>query len=159
MDPHQIDIQWGMLRDVAYPQDDILCAWISRALIHLDAEPSEVSVRFMPVEEIAQLNQTYRGKPHSTNVLSFPNDAKDEAGRRLLGDIAVCMSVVCDEAKTQRKSLEAHLAHMLVHGVLHLWGFDHIDENDAEYMEETEVEIMADFGFPDPYQGLPRNED
>ncbi|MCX7144887.1 MAG: rRNA maturation RNase YbeY [Sulfuritalea sp.] len=111
-------------------------------------KPAEVTVRFVGAEEGQRLNHDYRGKACATNVLSFPY----ESGERICGDLVLCVPVVNSEAAEQGKSSEAHYAHMVVHGMLHLQGYDHeTSPEDAERMEAVEREILADLGYPDPY--------
>jgi len=113
------------------------------------AKPAEVTVRFVGAEEGRRLNHDYRQKDYATNVLSFPY----ESGTRLCGDLVVCLPVVAAEALEQRKSLEAHFAHLIVHGMLHLQGYDHeTGSDDADRMEAVEREIMETLGYPDPYR-------
>ncbi|AKH20800.1 rRNA maturation RNase YbeY [Sedimenticola thiotaurini] len=126
-------------------------AWVEAAL-EGRLEQAELVVRIVDRDESRQLNREYRGKDRPTNVLSFPFEAPDVVESDLLGDLVICAPVVEDEAREQQKPLEAHWAHLLVHGVLHLLGFDHINEEEAETMESLEVEILATLGFPDPYQ-------
>jgi probable rRNA maturation factor len=110
--------------------------------------PAEVTVRFVGMEEAQRLNRDYRAKDYATNVLSFPY----ESGNRLNGDLVLCLPVVEREAQEQGKSLEAHFAHLIVHGMLHLQGYDHETGNDdAERMEAVERKIMDALGYPDPY--------
>ena len=104
-------------------------------------------------EEMATLNRAYRGKEGPTNVLSFPYDLPPEAGLALLGDIVICAPVVAREAREQGKTLDAHWAHMTVHGALHLLGYDHIDEHEAAAMEALETDILARLDYPCPYRG------
>jgi probable rRNA maturation factor len=112
------------------------------------ARPAEITVRFVAAEEGRQLNRDYRGKDYATNVLSFPY----ESGARLCGDLILCLPVVNSEARKQGKLPEAHFAHLIVHGMLHLQGYDHeTGSDDAERMEAIEREILADLGYPDPY--------
>jgi probable rRNA maturation factor len=112
------------------------------------ATPAELAVRFVDDEEGRTLNRDYRGKDHATNVLSFPY----ESGARLSGDLVLCLPVVKREAQEQGKSIEAHFAHLIVHGMLHLQGYDHeTGRADAERMEATEREILHALGYPDPY--------
>lgn len=115
-------------------------------------EQAELVVRIVDREESRQLNRDYRGKDQPTNVLSFPFEAPAVVESDLLGDLVICAPVVADEALAQGQQLQAHWAHLLVHGVLHLLGFDHINAEEAEVMEGLEVEILASLGFPDPYQ-------
>ncbi|WP_199609344.1 rRNA maturation RNase YbeY [Flocculibacter collagenilyticus] len=112
----------------------------------------EVTVRIATPEESQQLNSEYRGKDKPTNVLSFPFQAPPGIQINLLGDLIVCADVVEHEAKQQNKPLNAHWAHMIIHGCLHLQGYDHINDEDAEEMEALEVKILADLGIDNPYQ-------
>ncbi|MDA8254513.1 MAG: rRNA maturation RNase YbeY [Betaproteobacteria bacterium] len=110
--------------------------------------PAEVTLRFVGDEEGQMLNRDYRGKDYATNVLSFPY----ESGARVCGDLVLCQPVVAREAAEQGKPAEAHYAHMVVHGMLHLQGYDHeTSQADAERMEAIEREILAGLGYPDPY--------
>ena len=110
--------------------------------------PAEVTVRFVDAAEGRRLNRDYRGKDYATNVLSFPY----AAGTTLSGDLVLCLPVLAREAREQGKPPEAHCAHLIVHGMLHLQGYDHeADRADAERMEALEREILADLGYPDPY--------
>ncbi|KAF0166389.1 MAG: hypothetical protein FD157_337 [Rhodocyclaceae bacterium] len=110
--------------------------------------PAEVTVRFVGAEEGRSLNRDYRQKDYATNVLSFPY----ESGARLCGDLVLCLPVVEREAQEQGKPLEAHFAHLIVHGMLHLQGYDHeTGSDDADRMEAAEREILDALGYPDPY--------
>ncbi len=112
------------------------------------AIPAEVAVRFADSGEGRDLNRDYRGKDYATNVLSFPYESND----RVHGDLVLCREIVEREAREQGKAPEAHYAHMVVHGMLHLQGHDHeTGRADAERMEAIEREIMAGLGYPDPY--------
>lgn len=112
------------------------------------ATPAEVTVRFVGAEEGRRLNRDYRQKDYATNVLSFPY----ESGARLCGDLVLCLPVVEREAQEQGKPLETHFAHLIVHGMLHLQGYDHeTGSDDADRMEAVEREIMETLGYPDPY--------
>lgn len=132
------------------PTVDTMELWVGRA--YQGAENCAVSLRIVDEGESQQLNFQYRDKDYPTNVLSFPMDIPDGMGLSILGDLAVCIEVVAREASEQQKTLEAHWAHMLVHGMLHLQGYDHENDVDAEQMEGLEREILADLGYPDPYQ-------
>lgn len=111
-----------------------------------------LSIRIVGVAESRRLNRTWRGKDKPTNVLSFPYaDAGSFAAGAALGDLAICAPVVAREAREQGKSSRAHWAHMVVHGVLHLLGYDHEIDRDADLMEAREVAILAHFGYANPY--------
>ncbi|MGE5386286.1 MAG: rRNA maturation RNase YbeY [Betaproteobacteria bacterium] len=109
----------------------------------------QVTLRLVDAEEGQALNRDYRGKDYATNVLSFPYDVEP----RLSGDLVICPAVVAREAQEQGKPLAAHYAHLTVHGMLHLQGWDHETEAEAEAMEEKEREILAALGYSDPYAG------
>jgi probable rRNA maturation factor len=113
----------------------------------------EVTIRIVNEDEITHLNSTYRKKNYATNVLSFPMDISDEFNEKIpeLGDIVICAEVIAKEAVEQHKKEEAHWAHMVVHGTLHLLGFDHEKDQDAEIMEAEEVSILKSLGFENPY--------
>ena len=112
---------------------------------------AEVTVRIVDEVESQQLNFDYREKDKPTNVLSFPFQCPPGIELPLLGDLVICAGVVAQEAAEQNKSLDAHWAHMVVHGSLHLLGFDHINDDDASEMEAEEIQILAELGFADPY--------
>ncbi len=128
--------------------------WIGAALHSQKLEDAEVSLYIVDEDESQQLNSQYRGKDYPTNVLSFPADIPEEVGVPLLGDLVVCAPVVEREAQEQGKTLAAHWAHMLVHGSLHLLGFDHIDDTEADEMEALETAIITGLGYPAPYNEL-----
>ncbi len=111
-----------------------------------------VSLQIVSSEEMQELNKTYRAKDKPTNVLSFPMELPEEVGINILGDLALCADVIEAEAKQQSKESAAHWAHMVVHGMLHLQGYDHIEDGEAEAMEAGEIEIMKTLGFENPYQ-------
>ena len=114
-------------------------------------KPLEMTIRIVEEEESHALNFEYRGKDKSTNVLSFPFEAPEFVEIDLLGDIVICKPVVELEAKEQDKQLEAHWAHMVIHGTLHLQGYDHIHDDEAEEMEGLEITILSDLGYDNPY--------
>ena len=120
--------------------------WVRAALQKGEAQ---VTVRFVDAEEGRELNQRFRGKDYATNVLSFVYDVPEEAG--LMGDLVLCAPVVAREAAEQGKPLAAHYAHLIVHGMLHLQGYDHEDESQATEMEALERDVLGRLGFPDPY--------
>jgi probable rRNA maturation factor len=118
-------------------------------------EAVDACIRVVEEEESRTLNQAYRDQDRPTNVLSFPADVvlPEEAGTagKILGDIVICDPVVRREARTQNKNVHEHYAHMVVHGMLHLYGHDHVDPAEADVMEDLEREILSEFGIADPY--------
>jgi probable rRNA maturation factor len=131
------------------PDDRQFERWVSAAL----QRTGEVvlTIRIVDREEMRALNTRYRGKDSPTNVLSFPAEVPVEVDLPLLGDIVLCAPLVADEAQAQGKPVEAHWAHLTVHGVLHLLGYDHQEPNDAEAMEGREIRILESLGIGDPY--------
>jgi probable rRNA maturation factor len=116
-------------------------------------EDAELTIRIVDEAESAELNQRYRGKPGPTNVLSFPFEAPPGLPPTdLIGDLAICAPVIEREAAGQGKALPAHWAHIVVHGVLHLLGYDHLQEVDALEMEGLETAVLCGLGFPRPYE-------
>ncbi|AMO58339.1 hydrolase [Endozoicomonas montiporae] len=132
------------------PSEEDFQLW-AEAAVGTHRDEAEISLRIVDTEEGAELNQQWRQKQGPTNVLSFPSDLPAELELPLLGDLVVCAPVVEREAGEQKKSLQAHWAHMIVHGTLHLLGYDHIDDNEAEEMEALETNVVKSLGFPDPY--------
>ncbi|GAA6153476.1 rRNA maturation RNase YbeY [Pseudoteredinibacter isoporae] len=124
--------------------------WIGAALQQY-RDQAELSIRIVDESESQNLNHQYRGKDKPTNVLSFPADLPPELELPLLGDLVICASVVEREAQEQNKALEAHWAHMAIHGCLHLIGYDHIEDQDAEEMEALESQLMTALGYSEPY--------
>ncbi len=121
--------------------------------IESDPFDFELSIRLVDEQESAELNSTYRSKTGPTNVLSFPFESIHPMKPRLLGDLVICTSVVEKEALAQNKVKQDHWAHMVVHGCLHLLGYDHIDDDEADEMEALEVIILKSLLINDPYQG------
>lgn len=124
--------------------------WIDAALQDYDKD-TEIVVRIVDVHESAQLNKQYRHKPGPTNILSFPADIPEGIGLNLLGDLVVCAPVVEREAIEQQKLLTHHWAHIIIHGVLHLLGYDHIEDTEAELMESLEIKILQTLNISNPY--------
>lgn len=116
--------------------------WVKAAL----EQDAEITVRFVDEREGRELNRDYREKDYATNVLSFVYEAEP-----VQGDLVICAPVVAREAQEQGKTLEAHYAHLVVHGTLHLQGYDHENDADAQVMEARESEIVTKLGYPDPY--------
>ncbi|TMP38582.1 rRNA maturation RNase YbeY [Pseudoalteromonas rubra] len=125
--------------------------WAEKALLAYKEE-AEVTIRIADEAESQELNSQYRGKDKPTNVLSFPFEAPPGIELPLVGDLIICPQVVFREAEEQEKTFHDHFAHMVVHGCLHLLGFDHINEQDANEMESLEKEFLADLGIADPYR-------
>ena len=124
-------------------------AWVRAALDVDEKRGGQSTIRFVEPEEGQALNSDYRGKDYATNVLSFPYEVEPVVA----GDLVICAAVVEREAAEQEKTLEAHYAHLIVHGILHLQGYDHeIGENEARLMEDKERTILAQLGFADPYR-------
>ena len=132
-------------------------SWIEAVLA--DQNPtidphSELTVRVVDEAEGALLNEKYRGYAGATNVLSFPFEPLEGVPVRLLGDIVICAPVVKREARQQGKETRAHWAHMVVHGTLHLLGYDHKNQKETKEMEQLETKILERLGFEDPYTSL-----
>lgn len=143
-----VDVQQVVEADV--PTEQQFHLWASTALAEI-AEDCELSIRLVSEAESAELNSTYRGKDTPTNVLSFPFESPIPLTPRLLGDLVLCVAVVEREATEQNKTVEAHWAHLLVHGCLHLLGYDHLEDDEAEQMEALEVQILQQLGIENPY--------
>ncbi len=159
----QLEVQFGVARD-GVPTTRRLQTWAQAAYeVHHAAHsvgrkrvvpPVEVSLRIVGTAESRKLNRDWRDEDHATNVLSFPaGEMPDVDGDEVptLGDLVICLPVIKREAREQGKSLDAHWAHMMIHGVLHLLGYDHEVERDAQVMEAGEVAILESFGFANPY--------
>ena len=125
--------------------------WINTALSSYN-KPFELTVRVVTSEESQALNLQYRNKDKPTNVLSFPFDVPEGIDLALLGDLVICAEVVRLEAQQQNKAVHDHWAHMVIHGCLHLLGFDHIEDNDAQEMEALEIKLLSTLNINDPYQ-------
>mgnify|MGYP001274616269 FL=1 len=134
------------------PELSAIQRWADLALEELgeDPEPPDLCIRLVDAAESQTLNSRFRGQEKPTNVLSFPADVHIP-GRRTLGDVVICMPVVVGEAARQQKAVDDHLAHMVVHGVLHLFGYDHQKDDEAQRMEGLEQQILRQLGVADPY--------
>lgn len=144
----QVDIQSATAEPA--PEEEDIRRWICAALAN-HPKDTEMTVRIVDRDEMATLNQSYRGKSGATNVLSFPADLPAELALPLLGDIVICAPLVQFEAAEQNKPLDAHWAHLTIHGTLHLLGYDHINESEALIMESLETTILASLDYPCPY--------
>lgn len=154
-----VDVQHaGTFADL--PSYSLLNQWVNSALAgqtaRLPKDAVELTIRIVDETESELLNASWRDCPQATNVLSFPFEyppgvEHTQFARYLLGDIVICASVVAREAVEQSKSPEAHWAHLVIHGVLHLLGYDHQDDMSAHEMESLEIAVMHHLGFPNPY--------
>ncbi|PCJ17674.1 MAG: rRNA maturation RNase YbeY [SAR86 cluster bacterium] len=138
------------------PETSLCEAWIEEAINTLEQQKTlQISLKFVEVSVSAELNMQYRGKQSATNVLSFPAEFPVSMSEHMdflpLGDIVICPEIVEQEAHHQHKELQAHWAHILIHGLLHLSGFDHESEEDASTMEGLEIKALERLGFPNPY--------
>lgn len=145
-----VDLQVATENIEGLPTEEQIVQWATAA-VQPEGDEVEMTVRIVDEAESHELNLTYRGKDRPTNVLSFPFECPDEVELPLLGDLVICRQVVEREATEQEKLLMAHWAHMVVHGSLHLLGYDHIEDDEAEEMESLETQIMQGLGFDDPY--------
>ncbi|MCK9005258.1 Endoribonuclease YbeY [Haemophilus influenzae] len=145
-----VDLQIVTENIEGLPTEEQIVQWATGA-VQPEGNEVEMTVRIVDEAESHELNLTYRGKDRPTNVLSFPFECPDEVELPLLGDLVICRQVVEREAAEQEKPLMAHWAHMVVHGSLHLLGYDHIEDDEAEEMESLETQIMQGLGFDDPY--------
>ena len=154
----QVDVQFAS-NDGSVPDADTITAWVSRTLAAAGNADVELSLRVVDAVEMQALNRDYRSQDKPTNVLSFPAaiiEGLPADADVPLGDIVICHDVVRDEAERQRKAIADHWAHMIVHGTLHLLGFDHMNDREAAEMEGLEIKILADYGIPDPYGESPQ---
>lgn len=159
----QVDVQMavdttrGIAEQWNVPGVDTIQAWATAAVKQVGANQpgQQITVRIVDVDEITELNEQYRQKTGATNVLSFPFElppgVPEEAVDATLGDLVICAAVVEQEAEAQHKSAEAHWAHMIVHGTLHLLGYDHLTDDEAQQMEAEEIAILKSFGYANPY--------
>jgi len=140
--------------DISLPSTDEVHRWLKLCLQHPEFSWKTpcLSIRIVDEDESRELNKHYRHKDKATNVLSFPCELAPEVELELLGDIVICAQVVAREAEEQGKSLHAHWAHMVIHGCLHLAGYDHIEEEEANIMEALETRLLTELGFSTPYE-------
>tara|TARA_R110001583_G_scaffold26571_11_gene95884 strand:- start:9325 stop:9798 length:474 start_codon:yes stop_codon:yes gene_type:complete len=149
-----VDLQIATENEISLPVLSDIEKWISQAIkagSDTQRDEAELTVRIVEINESQQLNNDYRGMDKPTNVLSFPFQNPPGITLPLLGDLVICKAVVEKESSEQCKKLNAHWAHMIIHGTLHLLGYDHIIENEALEMESLETKILVELGFPAPY--------
>lgn len=150
-----IDLQLALPESASLPTEAQITHWATAAV--QGDESVEICARIVDFDESQALNHDYRDKDKPTNVLSFPFDVPehielDQLGDVMpIGDLVLCAPVIEQEAREQGKTLEAHWAHMIVHGTLHLQGYDHIEDDEAEAMEQLEIRILGGLGFGNPY--------
>jgi len=149
---YHINIQYAVAQHLA-PTASRLKEWAKAALSD-QCQAAELTIRIVDINEITTLNATYRHKNKATNVLSFPFEAPEgiEMGEGYLGDLVICAEIVNEEANQQMKHKDAHWAHMVVHGVFHLLGYDHEKDAEAEHMETLEIAVLKQLGFVNPYE-------
>ena len=145
----RVTVQYAIEAD-SLPSEQEITKWVHHAIPDLP-EDKEITIRIVNENESAELNNAWREKNKPTNVLSF-NYEDDIEHNDLFGDLVICAPVVEFEAKQQGKSLKSHWAHLIIHGSLHLLGYDHINSNDAEIMESKEQEFMHNLGYENPYK-------
>lgn len=148
--PYGIDVALVNEDDVSSPSFDEFAAFLQPVADHLKLN-KEICIKIVTKEESQYLNNTYRQKNKPTNVLSFPSEIPDFVDSPLLGDLAICESVVKKEAQQQNKAVFDHWAHLTIHGCLHLLGFDHIENDEAEAMESLEIMLLTKLGIASPY--------
>ena len=154
-----MNIELDVQHEVAgLPADEELLKWVRETLKTEQAGNTELTIRLVDEAESAELNLQYRNKKGSTNILSFPfelpPEIEPEFELNLLGDLVICADIVKRQAQQQKKQELAHWAHMVVHGTLHLLGYDHIDSAEADVMEKKEIKILSQLGYTDPYREI-----
>lgn len=153
-DSAQVIVQLALDREMCdwLPSEDQVRQWALSALCHQEPRADEVTIRIVDMAEGAQLNEQYRNKHGATNVLAFPADVPAlDMGISLLGDVVICAPVANREAQQQHLDAAAHWSHLIVHGILHLLGYDHQNPEEAGEMERREAAILRDLGYADPY--------
>jgi probable rRNA maturation factor len=148
---HIIDLQ-NVCDAKELPSIELFQQWVDAALTTVTEQTFELTIRLVNLDESQQLNKQYRHKDKPTNVLSFPFEVPTGIELNLLGDLVICAQVVEQEAKAQNKASFDHWTHMIIHGCLHLLGYDHINDTDANEMEALEVKILARLSISNPYE-------
>ncbi|MDH5514828.1 MAG: rRNA maturation RNase YbeY [Gammaproteobacteria bacterium] len=147
-----IDVQYAVSTDTM-PDADSIRRWAA-SVLKSQAAPVELVIRIVDEAEMTALNRQYRGKDGPTNVLSFSSEMPPEVESAMIGDIVICAPVVMSECVLQNKEPDAHWAHLVIHGVLHLLGYEHDSDDEAQRMESVEVRLLGDLGFADPYREM-----
>jgi probable rRNA maturation factor len=149
---HQVEISRTQSALDDEPDDPLIRRWITETLDALALDATEVSVHIVSSEEIAALNSEYRNRSEPTNVLSFDSGIDAVEGKQFLGDIVICSQVIQAESQTFNKSMSDRYAHILIHGLLHLLGYDHLADEERASMEALEVRLLGLLGITDPYE-------
>lgn len=150
---YRVDIQNANPENYV-PDSKLIQAWIEQCLSAEINKNATVGIRFVKEEEMLHLNTTYRHKPYVTNVLAFPSDIPPEVEPMftILGDLAICPSIIAKEAKLQGITEDAHYAHMIIHGLLHLIGYTHDTSATQIVMETKEIQYLSQLGIANPYK-------
>lgn len=146
---HTVDVQFG-LDESGLPTADEFMFWAVAALENIDTE-LELSIRIVDEAEATQLNEKWRDMEGATNVLSFPTEITEEIQPRPLGDVVICAPIIAREAIEQEKPIADHWAHMVIHGTLHLLGYDHIETLEMKKMESLEIKLLNQLNINNPY--------
>ncbi len=146
---NSVEIQ-TIFESAGQPSEQQIQQWVDTALEEVNHD-TEIVVRIVDESESAELNEQYRHKQGSTNILSFPVEIPDGIDLNLLGDLVICAPVLEKEARQQSKLLTHHWAHIIIHGVLHLLGYNHLDDEQAEEMESKEIALLQKLNIPNPY--------
>ena len=133
------------------PKNEAIINWAKKALDENNKD-AEVVIRIVDTDESRELNKTWCKKNYAANVLSFPISEPIDGVPNLLGDVVICANLIISEAREQKKKIDAHCAHLVVHGILHLQGYDHNSKHDANIMESKEINILNDLGYNNPYE-------
>jgi probable rRNA maturation factor len=149
---HQVEISRTQPALDDEPDDPLIRSWITGTLEALALDASEVSVHIVSSQEIAALNSEYRNRNEPTNVLSFDSGIDAVEGKQFLGDIVICSQVIQSESQAFNKSMSDRYAHILVHGLLHLLGYDHLADEERARMEALEIQLLEQLGITDPYE-------
>jgi probable rRNA maturation factor len=147
---NSVEIQ-TIFESTGQPSEQQIQLWIDTALTDIQRD-TEIVVRIVDEFESAELNETYRHKQGATNILSFPVEIPEGIDLNLLGDLVICAPVLEKEAQQQGKILAHHWAHIIIHGALHLLGYDHLDDEQAEEMESKEIALLQKLNIHNPYQ-------